>query len=140
MYGHGAAVRMLSGSRPAAAVAVRVSRASAVHVRLPFGTSDWDGHATVSTVSLAQFKQILVAVLSNTTTWGKLRTQATDKIGFDSLPMQVVRRSLWRGFSFNIIVVGASIAHDTGRRRCGVALTGRRRRRMQERLAWASRR
>ena len=61
-----------------------------------------------ATVSFAEFLDLMLAILSETTRWGKLSTKIEGYVGFDTMQEQIRKKALQRGFEFNLMVVGES--------------------------------
>ena len=59
-----------------------------------------------STVSFAEFLELMGEILSETTRWGGLSTKLDGYVGFDTIQEQIRKKSLKRGFEFNLMVVG----------------------------------
>lgn len=59
-----------------------------------------------STVSFAEFLELMGEILSETTRWGGLSTKLSGYVGFDTIQEQIRKKSLKRGFEFNLMVVG----------------------------------
>ena len=57
-------------------------------------------------ISFADFLDLMAQVMSQTTNWGVLKTKLDGYVGFDTIQEQNKRKSIRRGFEFNIIVVG----------------------------------
>lgn len=45
-------------------------------------------------------------ILTETTRWGNLTTRLDGYVGFDTIQEQIRKKSLKKGFEFNVIVVG----------------------------------
>lgn len=59
-----------------------------------------------ATIAFADFLEMMGEILSETTRWGNLSTRLDGYVGFDTIQEQIRKKSLKRGFEFNIIVVG----------------------------------
>ncbi len=59
-----------------------------------------------SAVSFAEFLELMGEILSETTRWGGLSTKLDGYVGFDTIQEQIRKKSLKRGFEFNLMVVG----------------------------------
>ena len=59
-----------------------------------------------TSVSFAEFLELRGEILSETTRWGNLSTKLEGYVGFDTIQEQIRRKSLKRGFEFNLMVVG----------------------------------
>ena len=45
-------------------------------------------------------------MMGQTTKWGSMQTRLEGYVGFDTIQEQIRRKSLRRGFEFNVMVVG----------------------------------
>ena len=54
------------------------------------------------------FLDLFRTLLRHTNNWGRLSTPVDKPVGIDSLPAQLQRKSVKRGFEFNLMVVGES--------------------------------
>ena len=59
-------------------------------------------------LSFVDFTEVVNDAMGQTTRWGSLQTRLDGHVGFDSIQEQVRRKSLKRGFEFNLMVVGKS--------------------------------
>ncbi len=59
-----------------------------------------------SSVSFAEFLELMGEILSETTRWGGLSTKLNGYVGFDTIQEQIRKKSLKKGFEFNLMVVG----------------------------------
>ena len=59
-----------------------------------------------STISFAEFLELMGEILAETTRWGGLSTKLNGYVGFDTIQEQIRKKSLKRGFEFNLMVVG----------------------------------
>lgn len=59
-------------------------------------------------MSFPDFLELMSDVMSQTTRWGNLSTKLDGYVGFDSIQEQIRKKSLKRGFDFNLMVVGES--------------------------------
>ncbi|XP_048576314.1 neuronal-specific septin-3 isoform X2 [Nematostella vectensis] len=59
-------------------------------------------------LSYKNFIEIMMDTMQSMTQWGKLKTPLDGYVGFDTVQEQIRRKSLKRGFEFNLMVVGAS--------------------------------
>ena len=50
--------------------------------------------------------ELMTEVMTQTTRWGNLSTKLDGYVGFDTVQEQIRRKSLKRGFEFNLMVVG----------------------------------
>ena len=57
-------------------------------------------------VSLEDFVELMSEVMVQTTRWGNLSTKLEGDVGFDTVQEQIRKKSLKRGFEFNLMVVG----------------------------------
>lgn len=59
-------------------------------------------------VSFADYMDVMAEHMANTTRWGFLKTPLQSHIGIETLPDQLKKRIMQKGFEFNIMVVGES--------------------------------
>ncbi|XP_065826048.1 neuronal-specific septin-3-like [Oscarella lobularis] len=64
--------------------------------------------ASKAGLSFVDFTEVVNDAMGQTTRWGSLQTRLDGHVGFDSIQEQVRRKSLKRGFEFNLMVVGES--------------------------------
>lgn len=57
-------------------------------------------------MSFAEFLELMGEILSETTRWGTLSSKLSGYVGFDTIQEQIRKKSLKRGFEFNLMVVG----------------------------------
>ena len=57
-------------------------------------------------ISFAEFLELMGEVLTETTRWGSLSTKLDGYVGFDTIQEQIRKKSIKRGFEFNLMVVG----------------------------------
>ena len=57
-------------------------------------------------MSFADFLELMSEVMAQTTRWGNLSTKLDGYVGFDTVQEQIRKKSLKRGFEFNLMVVG----------------------------------
>ncbi len=72
----------------------------------PFHTHYFLGEGRIS---FADFLELMAEVMSQTTRWGNLATKLDGYVGFDTVQEQIRKKSLKRGFEFNLMVVGECI-------------------------------
>ncbi|XP_003384519.1 PREDICTED: neuronal-specific septin-3-like [Amphimedon queenslandica] len=60
------------------------------------------------TIAFADFLEMMGEILTETTRWGNLTTRLEGYVGFDTIQEQIRKKSLKKGFEFNLIVVGES--------------------------------
>ena len=65
------------------------------------------------TISFAEFLELMGEILAETTRWGGLSTKLDGYVGFDTIQEQIRKKSLKRGFEFNLMVVGMSLPHPS---------------------------
>lgn len=66
-------------------------------------------HNTVEgAMSFADFLELMAEAMAQTTRWGNLGTKLDGYVGFDTIQEQIRKKSLKRGFEFNLMVVGES--------------------------------
>ena len=65
------------------------------------------------TISFAEFLELMGEILAETTRWGGLSTKLDGYVGFDTIQEQIRKKSLKRGFEFNLMVVGMSFPHPS---------------------------
>ncbi len=58
------------------------------------------------TMSFADFLELMSEVMVQTSRWGNLATKLDGYVGFDTIQEQIRKKSLKRGFEFNLMVVG----------------------------------
>lgn len=58
------------------------------------------------TIAFADFLEMMGEILTETTRWGNLTTRLDGYVGFDTIQEQIRKKSLKKGFEFNVIVVG----------------------------------
>ncbi|EDO27296.1 predicted protein, partial [Nematostella vectensis] len=56
-------------------------------------------------LSYKNFIEIMMDTMQSMTQWGKLKTPLDGYVGFDTVQEQIRRKSLKRGFEFNLMVV-----------------------------------
>ena len=54
----------------------------------------------------------MMETMQTMTHWGKLKTVLEGYVGFDTVQEQIRKKSLKRGFEFNLMVVGKFKLHD----------------------------
>lgn len=59
-------------------------------------------------LSYQNFIEIMMETMQTMTHWGKLKTVLEGYVGFDTVQEQIRKKSLKRGFEFNLMVVGAT--------------------------------
>ncbi|XP_068672287.1 neuronal-specific septin-3-like isoform X1 [Montipora foliosa] len=59
-------------------------------------------------LSYQNFIEIMMETMQAMTHWGKLKTALEGYVGFDTVQEQIRKKSLKRGFEFNLMVVGAT--------------------------------
>ncbi|XP_027043484.1 neuronal-specific septin-3-like [Pocillopora damicornis] len=59
-------------------------------------------------LSYQNFIEIMMETMQAMTHWGKLKTVLEGYVGFDTVQEQIRKKSLKRGFEFNLMVVGAT--------------------------------
>ena len=57
-------------------------------------------------LSYQNFIEIMKETMQAMTHWGKLKTVLEGYVGFDTVQEQIRKKSLKRGFEFNLMVVG----------------------------------
>lgn len=57
-------------------------------------------------VSFSDFLELMSEIMMQTTRWGNLATKLNGYVGFDTVQEQIRKKSMKRGFEFNIMVVG----------------------------------
>lgn len=57
-------------------------------------------------LSYQNFIEIMMETMQAMTHWGKLKTVLEGYVGFDTVQEQIRKKSLKRGFEFNLMVVG----------------------------------
>ena len=57
-------------------------------------------------MTFADFLELMSEVMAQTTRWGNLGTKLEGYVGFDTVQEQIRKKSLKRGFEFNLMVVG----------------------------------
>jgi hypothetical protein len=57
-------------------------------------------------LSYQSFIDIMMETMQSMTHWGKLKTPLDGYVGFDTVQEQIRKKSLRRGFEFNLMVVG----------------------------------
>lgn len=57
-------------------------------------------------ILFADFLELMSEVMTQTTRWGNLSTKLDGYVGFDTVQEQIRKKSLKRGFEFNLMVVG----------------------------------
>ena len=57
-------------------------------------------------LSYQNFIEIMMETMQSMTHWGKLKTVLEGYVGFDTVQEQIRKKSLKRGFEFNLMVVG----------------------------------
>lgn len=57
-------------------------------------------------LSYQNFIEIMMETMQSMTHWGKLKTPLDGYVGFDTVQEQIRKKSLKRGFEFNLMVVG----------------------------------
>ena len=68
-------------------------------------------HYTVEgAMSFADFLELMAEAMAQTTRWGNLGTKLDGYVGFDTIQEQIRKKSLKRGFEFNLMVVGESLS------------------------------
>lgn len=88
-----------------------------IHITQGSTVCSWCHRVGVQNLTLVDFSAIVSTLLSRTTHWGKLKTQPSGhmksseiyflgRVGFDTVGDQKLRKSLKRGFEFNLIVIG----------------------------------
>lgn len=60
----------------------------------------------VGLLSYQNFIEIMMETMQAMTHWGKLKTVLEGYVGFDTVQEQIRKKSLKRGFEFNLMVVG----------------------------------
>jgi septin 3/9/12 len=65
-----------------------------------------EAKATKSGIDLLDFIELARELMSYTTHWGILQTRLDSYVGFDTIQDQMKKKSLKRGFEFNLMVVG----------------------------------
>ena len=68
-----------------------------------------------ATVSFAEFLELMGEILTETTRWGNLGTKLEGYVGFDTIQEQIRKKSLKRGFEFNLMVVGRAMKRERER-------------------------
>ena len=63
-------------------------------------------------LSYQNFIEIMMETMQTMTHWGKLKTVLEGYVGFDTVQEQIRKKSLKRGFEFNLMVVGKFKFHD----------------------------
>ncbi|XP_031567267.1 neuronal-specific septin-3-like isoform X1 [Actinia tenebrosa] len=71
-------------------------------------TSKAESKAEKGLLSYQNFIDIMMETMQAMTHWGKLKTPLDGYVGFDTVQEQIRKKSLKRGFEFNLMVVGAS--------------------------------
>lgn len=61
---------------------------------------------TLGLLSYQNFIEIMMETMQAMTHWGKLKTVLEGYVGFDTVQEQIRKKSLKRGFEFNLMVVG----------------------------------
>ena len=61
-----------------------------------------------SVVTFADYMDVMAEHMATTTRWGFLKTPLQSHIGIETLPEQLKRRIMRKGFEFNVMVVGES--------------------------------
>ena len=59
-------------------------------------------------MTFADYMDVMAEHMANTTRWGFLKTPLQSHIGIETLPDQLKRRIMRKGFEFNVMVVGES--------------------------------
>ena len=59
-------------------------------------------------MTFAEFVEIMMDVMMQTTRWGYLQTKLDAYVGFDTIQDQIRKKFIKRGFEFNVMVVGES--------------------------------
>lgn len=59
-------------------------------------------------MTFADFLELMSEVMAQTTRWGNLGTKLEGYVGFDTVQEQIRKKSLKRGFEFNLMLVGES--------------------------------
>lgn len=62
-------------------------------------------------LSYQNFIEIMMETMQTMTHWGKLKTVLEGYVGFDTVQEQIRKKSLKRGFEFNLMVVGKLIVN-----------------------------
>lgn len=57
-------------------------------------------------MSFAEFLELMGEILTETTRWGNLTTKLDGYVGFDTIQEQIKKKSIKRGFEFNLMMVG----------------------------------
>ena len=60
----------------------------------------------IGLLSYQNFIEIMMETMQTMTHWGKLKTVLEGYVGFDTVQEQIRKKSLKRGFEFNLMVVG----------------------------------
>ena len=67
-----------------------------------------ESKAVEGAMSFADFLELMAEAMAQTTRWGNLGTKLDGYVGFDTIQEQIRKKSLKRGFEFNLMVVGES--------------------------------
>lgn len=67
-----------------------------------------EGREEESVVTFADYMDVMAEHMATTTRWGCLKTPLQSHIGIETLPEQLKRRIMRKGFEFNVMVVGES--------------------------------
>ncbi|KXJ22802.1 neuronal-specific septin-3 [Exaiptasia diaphana] len=71
-------------------------------------TNKAESKAEKGLLSYQSFIDIMMEAMQSMTHWGKLTTPLDGYVGFDTVQEQIRKKSLKRGFEFNLMVVGAT--------------------------------
>lgn len=61
---------------------------------------------STGSITFADFLEVMSEVMGQTTKWGSMQTKLEGYVGFDTIQEQIRRKSLRKGFEFNVMVVG----------------------------------
>lgn len=61
---------------------------------------------STGSITFVDFLEVMTEVMGQTTKWGSMQTRLEGYVGFDTIQEQIRRKSLRRGFEFNVMVVG----------------------------------
>ena len=78
-------------------------------VYLSFSAHTHTHYTVEGAMSFADFLELMAEAMAQTTRWGNLATKLDGYVGFDTIQEQIRKKSLKRGFEFNLMVVGESL-------------------------------